>query len=177
MDLRPVKDVPDTASDSFLPRTYSESERKHSSEEAGLVLLSSSQDSNPGDVVVENRGGLHHHMAEETRGLHPSMGRLSLRARHASESSLTADMSSPDEGQAEKAGRRAHAKIKSRLKLKNRKKSEATPQFLGRSAALAVPVHSSTRRPERNRVLQEQVEKTPQEGKFLRFPCRQGLFC
>ena len=151
--------------DCLPPRAYSESERKHSSEEAGLVLLSSSQDSNPGDVVVEDRGGLNHHMAEESRGLHPSMGRLSLRARHASESSLTADMSSQDEGQAEKAGRRAHAKIKSRLKLKNRKKSEATPQFLGRSAALAVPVHPSTRRPERNRVLQEQVGRRPLWGR------------
>ena len=61
------------------------------------------------------------------------MARLGLgRTRQTSESSLTADISSTEEDGKLSASRRPHAKIKSRLKLKNRKKSEATPEFLGK---------------------------------------------
>jgi hypothetical protein len=103
------------------PRTYSEGERKTSSEEAGPTVLSSSQDSTGGDMVEERMESLN--LGDRRAG----------RARQASESSLTAEPSSPEDDLV--AGRRAvsrPSKGRARLKLKSRKKSEATPEFLAR---------------------------------------------
>merc|ERR1712223_1877708 len=97
-------------------RTYSECERKTS---GNTEHVSSSQESTGADVMVE------------------SLVLRSSRPRLVSESSLTADVSSgEDEVNRPRHIRRPPAKIRSMAKLKNRKKSEATTEFLSKKTSL-----------------------------------------
>ena len=120
-------------------RTYSECERKTSNE---LVALSSSQESTGADVVVE------------------SLARPS-RPRLVSESSLTADVSSGEEEDntvvKPRQIRRPPAKIRSRAKLKNRKKSEATTEFLAKKTSVAAPSEGNRQEQENWKILAEDV--------------------
>lgn len=120
-------------------RTFSECERKTSNE---LVALSSSQESTGADVVVE------------------SLARPS-RPRLVSESSLTADVSSGEEEDntvvKPRQIRRPPAKIRSRAKLKNRKKSEATTEFLAKKTSVVATSEGNRQEQENWKILAEDV--------------------
>merc|ERR550517_140768 len=121
-------------------RTYSECERKTSNEH---VALSSSQESTGADVVVE------------------SLARPS-RPRLVSESSLTADVSSGEEVKPRQI-RRPPAKIRSRAKLKNRKKSEATTEFLANKTSVVATSEGNRQEQENWKILAEDVVELLEE--------------
>ena len=83
------------------------------------------------------------------------------RPRLVSESSLTADISSGEEedGKVVKPRqiRRPPAKIRSRAKLKNRKKSEATTEFLAKKTSLVATSEGSRQEEENWKILAEDV--------------------
>ena len=83
------------------------------------------------------------------------------RPRLVSESSLTADISSGEEedGKVVKPRqiRRPPAKIRSRAKLKNRKKSEATTEFLAKKTSLVATSEGSRQEDENWKILAEDV--------------------
>ena len=126
-------------------RTYSECERKTS---GNTEHVSSSQESTGADVVVESLV------------LRPSRPRL------VSESSLTADVSSGEEEvNRPRHIRRPPAKIRSRAKLKNRKKSEATTEFLSKKTSIVGAV-SRQEQENWNILAEEVVDLLEQEPDF-----------
>jgi len=114
-------------------RTMSSSSRKgHASSEEYLARRFSSQDSD-GDVKVEEEGSRNQDITESFIKLSLSKGNINHalnNPRYASDSSLAP--SSDDENK-EKRAKKIHSKVRSKLKLKNRKKSEATREFLNQN--------------------------------------------